>query len=449
LRCISGIWFSIMSVIPMLGCGRTLDIPPSLETGKVDPLTEEALEKSRAILLTNPGKPASWANMGMVLFDSGQAIEARKCFENAIYLDPQNPRYIYLLGWSFLPDEPESALAHLTNAYQLSIRVDRDNPAPAIRLAETLRALGKDSEARKILQDWQTNSGKHPLADLMLAEIAASRGDDNEARSILDGIPGVIYLAKRMRYLDLTLGFGDKTDRDYSILMEEVRRLPQDPDWPDAYLLESKPDCLGFRGSFRLAEALEAKGRLAEAVPLLKKIWDKTEDARSRVGLVGCYIGMGKWDEAKRFIDIQPQSPHNPVLWARYFLAFGDQFAGNTNVEQARIQFINGLEKLEYNFNQVEAVEALGLKCRLLWRLESWRELSDSCKLYLARNPLHKGAKVFLCLSQFHLNQTRHDCDLKALFENNNHEAFPETTQILKFLVKMGLNPYRQSKIQP
>lgn len=432
-----------------LGCGRTLEIPPGLEMGRVDPLTEEALEKSRTRLLDNIREPSAWASLGMVLVDGGQAKEARKCFENAKYLDSKNPRYIYLLGWSFLPDSPESALPHLQIAYQLSTRFDPDNPAPAIRLAETLRALGKDSEAKNILKDWQNISGKHPVASLMLAEIAASQGEDKEAKFILSEIPEVIYLAKRKQLLDLTLRFGDNPSQDYSKKMEEIRLLSQDPDWPDPYLLESRPEWLGFRGSFRLAEALEAKGRLAEAAPLLQKIWDKTGDVRSRVGLVGCFIGIGKWEDAKRLIEVQPHSPHNPVLWARYFLAFGDQLAGNGNGDQARQHFIKGLEKLGYNYPEADAIEALGLRCRLLWRLELWGELAEAAKLYLAKRPFHRGAKVFLCLSRLRLNQAGNDCEIKALAELDDPEVFPETGQILKFLANPVSGSTTQGKLKP
>ncbi len=439
----------LFPAVLMVGCGRTLEIPSRLEIGRVDSLTWEAVDNTRAYLLANPKDPSAWANLGMVLFDGGLAIEARKCFENAKYLAPNNPRYVYLLGWAFLPDGPGSALVHLQNAYRLSTRFDPDNPAPAIRLAETLRALGNDLEAKNILGDLQKRAGKHPVASLMLAEIATSQGDDKEALSILSEIPDVIFLTKRKRLLELVLRFGENSGLDYSKKMEEVRLLPQDSDWPDPYLLENKPEWLGLRGSFRLAEALEGKGRLDEAASLLQKIWDKTGDVRSQVGLVGCYIGMGKWEEAKRTIELQAQSPHNPVLWARYYLTYGDQLVTKGKEDQARRHFITGLKKLGYNYQEGDGLEALGLRCRLLWRLESWRELVEAASLYNDKNPFHRGAKVFLCLSRMRLNQTEDDCDLNILAKITNTEVFPETEQILRLIAKTVPNRSIQGKFQP
>ena len=439
----------VVSLMLFVGCGRPLEIPSKLEAGKVDPLTGEAVENSRSFLLANPRDPSAWANLGMVLADGGLLVEARNCFENAKYLDPLNPRYVYLLGWSFLPDNPESAKPILEKAFQLSSRFDPDNPGPPIRLAETLRFLGKDNEARKLLESWQLTSGKHPLAGLMIAEIAASQGDDREARSLIAEIPNVMYLNKRKRLLGLTLQFGEDPAREYSNSIEEVRHLPEDPEWPDPFLLAAQPEFLGFRGCFRLAEALESKGRLAEAAPLLQKIWIKTGDVRARVGLVRCFISMGKWEEAKSLIETRPVDVHNPVLWACFYLALGDQFAANGKPELARQNFISGLNELGKKYPEAEIIESLGLRCRLLWRLESWNELGETAKLFLVRQPLHQGAKVFLYLSQQRLQQSGEVINWNKFPDGKNLEVFPETGRILKSLVKTESSTTPKGPIQP
>ena len=155
----------------------------------MDPLTFEAVEWTRKTLVKHPRDPNAWANLGLVLVDSGQLIEARKCLENAAYLDPKNPRYPYLLGWSFLPGKPEIAVKYLQTALEQAAQSDPQNPAPYLRLAEALRLLGQDNDAINVLGSLETKTQKHPLGSLILAEIAFAKGNDLKAKTFCKKYP--------------------------------------------------------------------------------------------------------------------------------------------------------------------------------------------------------------------------------------------------------------------
>ena len=127
-------YFGWIVFVGLMGCGPVLEVPPLGDAGRMDPLTFEAVEWTRKTLVKHPRDPNAWANLGLVLVDSGQLIEARKCLENAAYLNPKNPRYPYLLGWSFLPGKPEIAVKYLQTVLEQAAQSDPQNPAPYLRL---------------------------------------------------------------------------------------------------------------------------------------------------------------------------------------------------------------------------------------------------------------------------------------------------------------------------
>ncbi len=436
-------WFVLAGIF---GCGPSLKVPPSMDPGLVDPLTFGAVERTRAALIKNPGDPVAWANLGLVLVDAGQLDEARKCLSNASFLDSKNPRYPYLLGWSFLPAKPELAIKPLHTALDLAAQSDPQNPAPYLRLAEALRLVGKDEDAIKVLLAQESQVQKHPLESLMLAEMAYTQGQDIEAKNHFQEIPDVGYLTKRRTLLFLLLSAEQNPSVKESQAIEDFRHIPEDPDWPDPFLLMGKPDALGLRGSFRLAVAMENKGRWAEAANILENIWTTNGDGRARLGLVHALIALGRWDEAKKRIDADAQNPFNPLLWARWYLAHGDHLVATGREKDARGDFAEGLAKLGSRFPEFRSLEGLGIRCRLLYRLEDWKGLKEASKSYGEKMPKHLGALAFLSLSNRHLQQMDMGFDIRSLRELKYPEQFPETKIVLDLLDKTPVQKPSQRK---
>ena len=429
-------YFGWIVFVSFMGCGPVLEVPPLGDAGRMDPLTFEAVEWTRKTLVKHPRDPNAWANLGLVLVDSGQLIEARKCLENAAYLDPKNPRYPYLLGWSFLPGKPEIAVKYLQTALEQAAQSDPQNPAPYLRLAEALRLLGQDNDAINVLGSLETKTQKHPLGSLILAEIAFAKGNDLEAKNLLQEVPEVAYLAKRRKLLLLLLTVDSYPTVIDGHSIEEIRHLPEDPDWPDPFLLTGKPEAMGLRGAFRLAVAMESKGRWPEAANLLQKIWTTNGDGRARIGLVSALIALARWEDAKKLIEADSSNPLNPLLWARWYLAHGDQLVAMEKGEDARVEFTEGLARLGSRFPEFRSVEGLGLRCRLLWRLEDWLGLKEASQCYLEKVPHHLGSMAFLCLSKRQLGQSGKNCDIRTLREIKYPDPFPETEKVLDLLDK-------------
>ena len=90
--------------------------------------------------------------------------EARGYIEKALRLDPNNPAILDSMGWVYFRlGEPEEALPWLESAY-----MQLPDQEVAAHLAEVLNALGRDEEARQLIQQIMQRTNQHPLIDGLL-----------------------------------------------------------------------------------------------------------------------------------------------------------------------------------------------------------------------------------------------------------------------------------------
>jgi len=79
---------------------------PSLTLVDVEPRVIAALTEARISLEANPESAAAWGRFGMVCDIHGFSAEAMACYQAAMQLDPDDPRWPYLLAYqAFLNNE--------------------------------------------------------------------------------------------------------------------------------------------------------------------------------------------------------------------------------------------------------------------------------------------------------------------------------------------------------
>ncbi|MFJ5539086.1 tetratricopeptide repeat protein [Vreelandella titanicae] len=121
----------------------------------------------RQILRTDPDNAEALNALGYTLADlnlPGRLQEAFELIERAYEADPDNPAVLDSMGWVYFRlGEPEEALPWLESAY-----MQLPDQEVAAHLAEVLNALGRDEEARQLIQQIMQRTNQHPLIDGLL-----------------------------------------------------------------------------------------------------------------------------------------------------------------------------------------------------------------------------------------------------------------------------------------
>ncbi|MBS3669454.1 tetratricopeptide repeat protein [Halomonas boliviensis] len=121
----------------------------------------------RQILSTEPNNAEALNALGYTLADlnlPGRLQEAFELIERAYEADPDNPAVLDSMGWVyFRMGQPEEALPWLESAYS-----QLPDQEVAAHLAEVLKALGRDDEARRLIQQIMQRTSQHPLIDELL-----------------------------------------------------------------------------------------------------------------------------------------------------------------------------------------------------------------------------------------------------------------------------------------
>ncbi|MDQ7735505.1 tetratricopeptide repeat protein [Halomonas sp. SpR1] len=121
----------------------------------------------RQILRTDPNNAEALNALGYTLADlnlPGRLQEAFELIERAYEADPNNPAVLDSMGWVYFRlGQPEEALPWLESAY-----TQLPDQEVAAHLAEVLKALGREEEARRLVQQIIQRTDRHPLIDELL-----------------------------------------------------------------------------------------------------------------------------------------------------------------------------------------------------------------------------------------------------------------------------------------
>ncbi|MDQ7728565.1 tetratricopeptide repeat protein [Halomonas sp. SpR8] len=121
----------------------------------------------RQVLSTDPNNAEALNALGYTLADlnvPGRLEEAFDLIERAYEADPDNPAVLDSMGWIYFRlGQPEEALGWLESAY-----TQLPDQEVAAHLAEVLQALGRNEEARQLIQQIMLRTDQHPMIDDLL-----------------------------------------------------------------------------------------------------------------------------------------------------------------------------------------------------------------------------------------------------------------------------------------
>jgi tetratricopeptide (TPR) repeat protein len=229
-----------------------------------------AIEKERQAVLASPRSADAWGQLGMVLSAYYFGTEALPCLVEAERLDPDEPRWPYYQAIVLLQAEPEAALPKLRRTVELC---GDDPDGPRLRLAETLRSLGKLDEAEEQYRHLLGRDPANPWVRLGLGRIAWERGRAAESLPYLLAAaadPNTHHGASAA-LAEIYERQGDEAQAAH--YRAEIERPPTaDTPFPDPYVAEGQRLHVGERACVILADQYRKQGRTREAVAVLSEV---------------------------------------------------------------------------------------------------------------------------------------------------------------------------------
>lgn len=446
-----GIAAIVYLMIP--GCfsrpGPTPDLSPDLARTS-DPYTFEAIQAQWDIARDQPQNPKASAALGVLLKESDFPEEARVWLERAVKIEPRQPRWTYLMGWSYLPSQPAQAIAYLEKARMLASGREPDHSICSVRLAEALAGLGNSEAERKVWASVPPDPPYGDLAQLRLAELAWEEGKDQEALDHLARVsprPGWAPRIERLKRSMPQTGSATRAGAPVSSLVPENET---EATWVDPFLAQTRPAREGLKGAFQLASRWEAQGRFRDAVGLFEELTQKTRDPRTRVGFITNLMKIGDWDRARTVLDRSlKEFPETVQLWhleGGWHLTRGIQLALEQKEDQARVHWLEAraIWSRPALIHQKESREGL---CRADFWLEDLAALKQDCKILLNQDPHHEAAKTCLAFLAKESRLPRADA-LKRWDEGGKGMVGPiPESQVL--IPKLKENPALEAKPDP
>jgi tetratricopeptide (TPR) repeat protein len=260
--------------------------PPTVDLTGADPEAVEAITAARDELRHNPGSGSAWGHLGMVLQAHAFDAEASVCFREAERLDPDNPRWPYFQGLTYVMTDPARGIPFLERAVELC---GDHPPGPRLWLAEVLIGQGQTDDAERQLRHVLRRQPDNSRTRLNLARLLADRREWQAALDLLgpclwDPTTGVRAHQLRAEVYQ-GLGQPDKAEAD----LKEAREMPPDRAWQDPFVAEVNRLQRGLEVRLKEADQLKATGRYGEAVARLEetlKRYPRSAQAHEKLGKV-------------------------------------------------------------------------------------------------------------------------------------------------------------------
>jgi tetratricopeptide (TPR) repeat protein len=278
--------------------GHAAPEPPAVVLDQADPVVRDAVTAARAEVVKAPRSSAAWGKLGMVLRVYDFADAAVVAFAQAARLDPEEPRWPYLLGRS-LHRTPEKAVPYLQTAVGLcGVRP----LGPLLKLAETLLELGQLDEAEELYRRASRAAptelrSQDAQIQLGMARVAMAREQWEMAIDHLQRCTASPFARQQaLNLLAAAYGRLPGRSRDADIAAAQAQLPPDDLDFSllDPFMQEVSE--LGNSKNQRLTAAilLKAEGRRDQAVAQLQKLTlDYPDDVWPQIKLAEAQLGGG------------------------------------------------------------------------------------------------------------------------------------------------------------
>jgi tetratricopeptide (TPR) repeat protein len=244
--------------------------PPEVAPEDLDSDVAALVKAARERVLREPRSAAAWGALAEVFHFNDRPEEARTCYLEAARLDPNDPRWPYLLGTLLQRSHHDEALAPLRRAAALAERDDPENPAPLLTLAEQLLADDDLDAADALVQKAARIDAGDVRVQYNLGVLALRRDQPRAAvEHLLRAAASPFARQKANVQLGLAHERLGEADRS-AACAAEARKPPADDPWPDRYLHEASARRSWKLQQYDTADYLIQRRNLEEAVRVLR-----------------------------------------------------------------------------------------------------------------------------------------------------------------------------------
>ena len=289
--------------------------------GEVEGRVRATLEEAHAAVESSPGDAGTWGRYAMILDAHHHPPEAAGAYREAARLDAADSRWPYLLATLLEYQDPAGAIGW----YEKAIVLDSSSAASRIRFAQTLEAVGRDTDAASQYQIAADLDPSDYLGPFGLGRIALAEGRLDEAVRHLErayeiesGVQAVVATLAR--------GYAANGDREGARRKaEEARGLPRTLPHKDPVRAGVDAMAVDLRSYLRRGRTYADVGDLDRARSEVEEALELApDDAEAWFLAAGIYDRQGAAAEAlraaQRTLDLDPElAGARPVLAGALF----------------------------------------------------------------------------------------------------------------------------------
>lgn len=273
--------------------------PPEIPEVIVDPEVVSALTAARDRVLADSRSVSAWGELG-VLFRAHKFLpQADACFAEAAKLDPDNPRWPYLIGLDNLLLFTGDAVRHFRQAYSIATQPEERSVA-RLQLAEALIEQNELDEAGKLFAEELSLLPDNPRALFGLGVLAITRNDDAAAVEYLTRAAGSPYYRHKAATLLVAvhkrLGNAALADRFAKV----ITLPPADEPWPDPFDSGLSTQQLGQAARQHSVAVVGSKGRIEDVVAFLDEIARSHPDDPTQIPRAVHLLKLGDFAGAEK-----------------------------------------------------------------------------------------------------------------------------------------------------
>jgi Flp pilus assembly protein TadD len=233
----------------------------------------EAVEAYAKLTRLCPQSGVHWGNYATALRDSGDLEQAEQAYGTSLRLEPGNAGQLMNLGLLLLDRHDYiQAREKLLDAFE----IDPESPLTRIHAARACSACRDDHRVEELLKPWREWTSLEPELQLELARLQLALGDANLVRLLLEellrGMP--TYLPAKLLLASVYERI-NQLDRAEMMLVE-ITSGPYEIDQPARLEIQHQYATLAFR-----------KGNLSEARTLLERAGARHEGDYAHYFLLG------------------------------------------------------------------------------------------------------------------------------------------------------------------
>ena len=344
----SRIWIWGAAGVALLGglLLARLAFPPSLDLAEVpgasaserDERVRAKVEEARQAVAGDPRSGSAWGRLGSVLLAHEREAAAAAAYQRAVELDPDEPRWPYLLARAAKTPDPVVAVAASARAVAL---LPGYAPGQLLR-AELLEQSGDAEAAGDHYRRAATLDPRCAPCELGLGRLALAAGDLDGSRDHLERVVALQPRARAPHALLVQVYRGLAAMDAARSAARRVEQLDAELVHNDPFMNEVVEEGVSVIGYHRRASVADSQGDQTKAESLYRTLLDAhPEDANGHYNLGNLLARLGRTNEAilsyRRTLEIAPEKAE-----ARFNL--GNMFLNQGRLDEAEGEYRAALE---------------------------------------------------------------------------------------------------------